>query len=57
LVDDFEVKFVRLKYTAKDQFEFSYLRHTGKWNLLADGLALDECREMILSSPIFQPIG
>jgi len=57
LTDEFEVKFIRLKYTGKNQFDFSYFRHTGQWHLVADGLTLDECREMILSNPVFQPIG
>ena len=57
LDDEFEVKFVRLKYTGKNQFEFSYFRHTGQWHLVAEGLTLDECKDMILSNPVFQPIG
>lgn len=57
LADEFEIKFVRLKYTGKNLFEFSYFRHTGQWHLVADNLTLDECKEMILSNPVFQPIG
>jgi hypothetical protein len=57
IVDEFDEKFVRLKYTGKNQFEFSYFRHTGQWHLVAEGLTLDECKEMILSNPVFQPIG
>ncbi len=57
LYDEFEVKFVRLKYTGKNQFEFSYYRHTGQWHLVAQGLTLDECMEMILLNPVFQPTG
>lgn len=56
LMDEFEVKFVRLKYTGKNQFDFSYFRHTGQWHLVAENLTLDECKEMILSNPNFQPI-
>ena len=56
LTDEFEVKFVRLKYTGKNQFDFSYFRHTGQWHLVAEDLTLDECKEMILSNPNFQPI-
>lgn len=55
--DEFEMKFVRLKYTGKDQFEFSYFRHTGQWHLVSVGLTLDDCKNMILSNPVFQPIG
>jgi len=56
LVDEFEEKFVRLKFTAKNQFEFSYFRHTGQWFLVADGLTMEDCRDMILSNPNFQPM-
>ena len=55
--DEFEVKFVRLKYTDRNQFEFSYYRHTGQWHLVAENLSMEDCKEMILSNPIFQPIG
>jgi len=34
LADEFEEKFVRLKITGKNQFEFSYFRHTGQWFLV-----------------------
>lgn len=57
LADEFEIKFVRLKYIGKNQFEFSYFRHTGQWHLVTDGLTLEDCREMILSNPVFQPVG
>ncbi len=53
----FEVKFVRLKYAGKNQFDFSYYRHTGQWELVTDALTLEECKEMIVSNPVFQPIG
>jgi hypothetical protein len=55
--DEFEMKFVRLKYTRKDQFELSYCRHTGQWQLVFVDLTLEDCKEMILSIPTFQPIG
>lgn len=29
-MDEFEDKFVRLEYTGKDSFRFSYFRHTGQ---------------------------
>ena len=56
LMDEFEEKFVRLKPTGKNQFEFSYFRHTGQWFLVAVGLTMEECRDLILSNPNFQPI-
>lgn len=57
LKDEFEVKFVRLKYTDINEFEFSYFRHTEQWHLVAERLTLDQCRDMILSNPVFQPTG
>ena len=57
LKKEFEVKFVRLKYTGKNQFDFSYFRHTGKWDLVAESLTMEECKDMIISIPAFQPIG
>lgn len=57
LVDEFEVKFVRLTYKETNLFDFSYFRHTGQWHLVAINLTLDECKEMIVSNPVFQPIG
>lgn len=56
LADEFEEKFVRLKFTGKNQFEFSYFRHTGQWFLVADGLTMKDCRDMILSNPNFRPV-
>jgi len=57
IVDEFEEKFVRLKMTNKDKFDISYMRHTGKWNLISSDLSLDECLEMIEDTPTFHPIG
>jgi len=56
LTDEFEMKFARLKFTVKDQFELSYFRHTGQWHLIADSLTLEDCRDMISSNPVFHPI-
>jgi hypothetical protein len=56
MVDEFETKFVRLEYKGKDSFDFSYFRHTGAWHLVAQSLSLEDCKELILSNPNFQPI-
>jgi len=55
--DEFEMKFVRLTCMGKNKFDFSYFRHTGQWHLVAEGLTMEECKDMILSNPVFQPIG
>jgi len=55
--DEFEEKFVRLTYKSNDCFDFSYFRHTGQWFLVAEGLTLNDCLEMMQQNPNFQPIG
>ncbi len=57
VVDEFEETFVRLKILNKDNFEISYIRHTGKWFSIAFGLTLKECLEMIEDTPTLHPIG
>jgi len=56
IAGEFEDKFVRLKIIKKDKFEISYMRHTGKWFLVACDLTLNECLEMIEDTPTFHPI-
>ena len=57
IADEFEDKFVRLKIIKKDKFDISYLRHTGKWSLIACDLTLKECLKMIEDTPTFHPVG
>ena len=57
LVDEFEDNFVRLKITKTDNFDISYMRHTKKWGLIACGLSLNKCLEMIEETPTFHPVG
>ncbi len=57
IADEFEDKFVRLTYIKKDCFQFSYMRHTGQWSFVAENLTLEQCLEMMLVNPNFQPIG
>ena len=57
IADEFEEKFLRLKVINKDKFDFSYMRHTGNWVLIAYDLTLNECLEMIEDTPTFHPIG
>ena len=55
--DEFEVKFVRLTYIKQDCYQFSYLRHTEQWFLVAEDLTLQKCLEMMIENPNFLPIG
>lgn len=52
---DFEVKFARLEYVQLDRFNLSYMRHTGQWFEVFQGLSLQECMEEIQDNPIFIP--
>ncbi|OGU92065.1 MAG: hypothetical protein A2475_02940 [Ignavibacteria bacterium RIFOXYC2_FULL_35_21] len=56
ILDEFEMKFVRLEYKGNDKFDFSYFRHTGQWFLVSTDLTLKECIEMIQDNPNFQPV-
>jgi hypothetical protein len=51
----FETKFARMEYVAEDQFNLSYMRHTGQWWELFSGLSLNECIEAINDMPHFTP--
>ncbi len=53
--DEWENKVVRLKYIDNNKFDFSYFRHTGKWHLVSIDMTLQECKELILGNPNFQP--
>lgn len=55
--DEYETKFVRLERTGKDNYNFSYFRHTGQWFLVATDLSLKDCLEMMEANPNFHPIG
>jgi len=57
IADEFEIKFVRLEYTGKDSFNFSYFRHTWQWFLVANDLTLKDCIEMMQDNPNFHPAG
>jgi hypothetical protein len=39
----FDTGFARMEYTGKNQFNLSYMRHTGQWYEIYSGLSLDEC--------------
>jgi len=57
IVGEFEEKFVRLNMANKDNFDISYMRHTGKWSSIAFGLTLNECLEMIENTSTLHPAG
>jgi hypothetical protein len=51
----FETNFARLEHVGGGRFNLSYMRHTGKWHELFDGLTLDECLNSIRDDPWFHP--
>ncbi len=50
----FEAKFARMEFVAGSKFSLSFMRHTGKWVVLYDGLSLDECLDAIQHDYWFQ---
>src|SRR5262249_17481944 len=51
----FDAKFARVEFVGKNKFNLSFMRHTGKWVVLYEGLSLDECLHAIQSDFWFQP--
>jgi hypothetical protein len=51
----FESKFARLEYSGNDKFNLHFMRHTGKWVALYNGLNVDECLKAIQDDPWFVP--
>jgi hypothetical protein len=51
----FESKFARMELLSDGKFALSFMRHTGKWVGLYDGLSVDECMKAIQDDPWFVP--
>jgi len=51
----FEAKFARMGYVGDGKFALSFMRHTGRWVELYEGLSVDECLKAIKDDPWFQP--
>jgi len=51
----FEAKFARMEYVGENQFNLSYMRHTGQWWEIYAGLSLDESIASIRDEPHFIP--
>ena len=51
----FEEKFARMEYVGDSMFALSFMRHTGKWVALYNGLTADECLKAIQDDPWFMP--
>ena len=55
LAPSFDTGFARLEYIGGESFNLSYMRHTGKWWELYDGLSLEDCLSAIGDEPHFLP--
>lgn len=51
----FEVRFARLEYLADDNYNLSYMRHTGQWWEIYRDLSLEECLAAVRDEPHFLP--
>lgn len=51
----FETKFARMEHAGGNRFNLSYMRHTGKWIELFQGMSVDEALQEILDQPYFCP--
>ena len=56
IMDEYERKYLRLEFIDKNNFNFSYFRHTGQWHLVDENCALKKCLEMINENGNFQPL-
>ena len=55
LSPDFESNFARMEYVGADaRFNLSFMRHTGQWVEIYQGLSLDDCFRAIEHEPWFQ---
>ena len=50
----FDEGFARLEYAGGDRFNVSYMRHTGQWWEIAQGLTLDQCIQAIRDNPLLE---
>jgi hypothetical protein len=55
MAPSFEDKFARLEYVSAERFNLAYMRHTGQWHEIAQGISLDEALEMIREGGLFHP--
>jgi hypothetical protein len=51
----FEDRFARLKHVGGGRFDLDFMRHTGQWVPLHQGLTLDQCLEAVRDDPWFTP--
>jgi hypothetical protein len=52
----FEVRTTRMAHECGRQFNLSYMRHTGNWCEVFQGLSLEECLETIEKNELYWPV-
>ncbi|MGO9022463.1 MAG: hypothetical protein ACLQVJ_29350 [Syntrophobacteraceae bacterium] len=55
ILEFFESRFARLEYVGIRRFNLSYMRHTGQWCEIFQGLTLEECLEEIRQQELLHP--
>jgi hypothetical protein len=51
----FEERFARLRPATGGKFDLDFMRHTGQWWPLHQGLTLEQCLEAVRDDPWFMP--
>jgi len=51
----FESRFTRMEYIGDRRFNLAFMRHTGQWIEVEQGLTLNECLESIRSDGFYHP--
>jgi hypothetical protein len=54
LSPSFEARFARMKFAGGGLFDLAFMRHTGQWVELYQGLTPEKCLEAIRDDPWFQ---
>ena len=55
IATEFDVPFTRIEYVARDRFDISYFRHTGKWHCIYRGVTLAEAIKLIKTDELLYP--
>ena len=51
----FEARFARLEYVGDRRFNLAFMRHTGQWVELEQGLTMDQCFQSLREESFYQP--
>lgn len=51
----FESKFARFEYIGDDNFNLSFMRHTGQWIEIYTDISVEQCLSVVRDDPNFYP--